>query len=121
MHFFNKKTKDIVLIQNGNINFHALIKHYDYTKLLTYLKIHHIKLEEIAYCLLNDNHLIVIKNKNYQYPVSLIVDGNVMNENLSLIKKNEDWLKKELLKKDLYVEMINYAYYKNNHVYFICN
>ena len=59
--------------------------------------------------------------KNYQYPVSLIVDGNVMNENLSLIKKNEDWLKKELLKKDLYVEMINYAYYKNNHVYFICN
>ena len=58
---FNKNNEEIILIKDGNINFHELVNNYSYKRLLNYLKIRHIKLDEIAFCILKNNQLTIIK------------------------------------------------------------
>ena len=78
------------------------------------------KLDEVNYCVKKNNNLIVIKNDYIKsYPVSIIVDGMLMEENLKLIRKNKKWLQDELLYRHLLIKNIDYAYYKNNNIYFI--
>ena len=118
---FNKTNKEIILIKNGNINFHELINNYSYHKLINYLKIHHIHLDEIEYGILKNNKLLIIKSNNTNYPVSIIVDGKLLDTNLKLINKKEKWLNDELIKRNLLIKNIDYAYYKNNNIYFVNN
>ena len=118
---FNKNNKEVILIKDGNINFHELVNYYSYYKLIRYLKRHHIKLDEIAYCIKKNNDLVVIKNKGINFPVSLIVDGKLINENLRLINKSKEWLTRELLENHLLIKDIEYAYFKKDKVYFINN
>lgn len=121
-YLFNTSKSEYILIKDGNINFHEVISYYSFKKLINYLKIRHIRLDEIAYCIKRDNHLIVIKNELIKsLPVSIIVDGNVMSENLKLINKNSTWLKEELLNNHILVQNVDFAYYKNNKIYFIKN
>ncbi len=121
INLFNKKEEEIILIQDGNINFHELIKHYHYNKLIRYLKFHHFHLDEIEYCILKNNKLITIRNKSANYPISIIVDGKLLTNNLKLINKGEIWLKEELNKRKILLKNIEFAYYKNKHIYFINN
>ena len=60
-NLFDKTSKEIILIKNGNINFHDLVNYYSYHKLITYLKIHRIKLDEVAYLILKNKRITVIK------------------------------------------------------------
>jgi uncharacterized membrane protein YcaP (DUF421 family) len=80
----------------------------------------HIKLEEIEYCIKKGERLIIIKNKNnYGYPISIILNGQLQEENLFLIKKDKKWLQEELLKRHLLIKKIDYAYFRKNNRYFI--
>ena len=118
--FFKKKDENIILIKDGNISFHEVINHYSLHKLINYLKIRRIKIDEVAFCIKNNNHLTIIKNKDIKsYPISIIIDGNLLEENLRLIKKNKEWLARELLNNKLLIKKVDYAYYKNNNIYFI--
>ena len=120
--YYNDYQEEIILIKDGNINFHNLIKYYNYHKLLRYLKIRNIKLDEITYCLLKNNHLIIIKDKIIKnYPISIIIDGYINEENLKLINKNTLWLNNELEKEKINLQNIIYAYYYKNKIYFIKN
>ena len=121
INLFTSDNKEIILIKDGNINFHELINHYSYYKLVNYLKRHHINLSEVNYCIKYGNKLTIIKNKNIGFPISIIVDGKLINNNLKLIKKEENWLKEELKKRNLSLSNIDFAYYKNNNIYFINN
>ena len=117
---FKKEDEEIILIKNGNISFRDVINHYSLHKLINYLKRRRIKIDEVAFCIKNNNHLTIIKNKDIQsYPVSIIIDGTLLEENLLLIKKNKEWLAHELLKNKLLIKMVDYAYYKKNKIYFI--
>lgn len=62
--YFDKNKKEVILIQNGNINFHEVIKNYSYKRLLKYLNNHKLSLKEIEYCILYENHLTIIKKEN---------------------------------------------------------
>ena len=117
--YFNKENKEIILIKDGNINFHELINNYSYHKLINYLKIRHIKLEEVSYCIMKNKRLIVIKNKDINYPISIILNGNLIENNLKLISKSKKWLDSELINHNLEIKNINYAYYKDNNLYFV--
>ena len=117
---FRKKDKEIILIKDGNINFHEVINYYSFNKLNIYLKLRNIKLDEIEYCIKKNNHLFIIKNNIIKnFPVSIIIDGNLREDNLKLIKKDKLWLQKELLNNHLLIKMVDYAYYKQNKIYFI--
>ncbi len=118
---FKKNSHEVILIKDGNINFHELVNHYSYYKLINYLKWRRIKLNEVAYCIMKNNHLTIIKNKSFDFPVSIILDGKIVDENLPLINKNKKWLQGELLKKHLLIQSINYAYYRNDKIYFVNN
>ena len=114
-----KNSKEIFLIKEGIINFHELVNNnYSYDKLINYLKRKKIKLDEIEYCILNNNKLTIIKNSDIKnYPISIIVDGKVIENNLKLINKDINWLKLELNNNDL--NSIDYAYFKKDKLYFI--
>ena len=118
--YYKEQGEEIILIKDGNINFHNLLQYYSYQKLVNYLKIRNIKLDEISYFILRNNHLIIIKDKLIKnYPVSIIIDRIVKEENLKLIKKNNKWLDSELLKEKMNLENISYAYYLKDKLFFI--
>ena len=122
LFFIRKNNKEIILVQDGNINFHEIVNYYSYQKLMAYIKMKKVLLNEIAYLIKKDNQLILIKNDiHLNYPISIIVDGKLIYQNLMIINKNKEWLKKELLKENLLIEMIDFAYYKKNKIYFIKN
>ena len=121
LNMFSSNNNEIILIKDGNINFHELINHYSYNRLVNYLRLRHITLDEIAYCVKKNNNLTIIRNKDIGYPVSIIIDGKLITENLKLINKNKDWLMNELLEKHLLIKDIDYAYFKKNKIYFINN
>ena len=50
-NLFTKNNQEVILIKDGNVNFHELLNHYSYYKLVNYLKIRHIHLDEVAYCI----------------------------------------------------------------------
>ena len=54
--------QEIILINNGKINFHEVINNYGFSKLISYLKDRNIKLDEVLYCFLKNHKLIVVKN-----------------------------------------------------------
>lgn len=117
--FKEKNNKEIFLIKEGIINFHELVNNnYSYDKLINYLKRKRIKLDEIEYCILKDSKLTIIKNSDIKnYPISIIIDGKVIENNLKLINKDINWLKLELNNNDL--NNIDYAYFKKDKLYFI--
>ncbi len=119
-----KIPKDIVLINRGIINFNELIKSgYNYDELIYQLKMRGINnIIDIDYCIKSNNDLIIFKKNSIKnYPISLIIDGNILKDNLFSIKKNIDWLERKIDDNYLNLKDINYAYYKNNEVYFITN
>lgn len=118
---FSKNNQEVILIKDGNINFRELVNSYSYYRLIRYLKIHHINLDEVSYCIKKNNNLVVIKNKDINFPISLIVDGKLISENLKLINKDKDWLNKELLSYNLLIKDIEYAYFRKNKIYFVNN
>lgn len=119
-----KIPNDIVLINRGIINFNELIKSgYNYDELIYQLKMRGINnIIDIDYCIKSNNDLIIFKKNSIKnYPISLIIDGNILKDNLFSIKKNIDWLERKIDDNYLNLKDINYAYYKNNEVYFITN
>ena len=120
----DKMTQETILIKNGIINFKELIDNeYNYNKLLTALKRKGIKeISSIEYCIKKDNDLLILKNSGItNYPISVIIDGEIIYNNLLSINKNDDWLKEEMERNNLNLESINYAYYKRKKLYFIVN
>lgn len=123
--FNNKKetSKEVFLIKEGIINFHELVNNnYSYTKLVNYLKRKKIKLDEVEYCILKNKEITIIKTGDIKnYPISIIVDGKVMENNLKLINKDIDWLNIELNNNNLDSNSVEYAYFKRDKLYFVTN
>ena len=121
----NKKIpKQSILINRGIINFHELIKlGYTYNELIYDLKRKGIdNPNNIDYCIRQNNDLIIFeKNSIRNYPISLIIDGHILKDNLFSLKKTQEWLNKKLEDNNLDINDVNYAYYKENQIYFVTN
>lgn len=122
--FLENKTikENNILINRGIINFNNLIKeNMTYNNLLFSLKKKGINNPGMVdYCIKKGNNLIVIpKNTIGEYPISIIVDGKVIKDNLFSINKTKEWLDKKIKDNNLSLININYAYYKNKNIYFI--
>ena len=121
----NKKiTNENVLINRGIINFNNLIKeHISYNNLIYEIKKKGINNPNtIDYCIKrNGEYIIFKKNSIKNYPISLIIDGNLLKDNLFSINKSLEWINKKIDENNLELKDINYAYFKNKEVYFITN
>ena len=115
---------DKVLINRGIINFHELIKeNYSYDTLLFQLKKRGIANPSLVdYCIKKGNDLIIFKKNSIKnYPISIIIDGKILTDNLLSIDKSNSWLIKKLEESNLKISDINYAYFKNKELHFITN
>lgn len=118
-----KLNKNTLIIKDGNILYRNLVENKininDILKKLKKEGVRDLKKVDLGYLYKND--LIIIRNDLVNYPVSLIVDGKVMYDNLKLIKKDYNWLNYKILKHCLTIENVSYAFFKNNLLYFIPN
>lgn len=123
-NFLNGKPS--LIISQGVINYHEMIKQrYSLDDLLMNLRQNEIRnIDQVEYAVLEPNGKLSIFKYNIfkfagNYPMPLIIDGNLQEKTLKFMKKNKLWLKKELEKKDLKLENVFYAFYKGKKVYLV--
>lgn len=129
----NRKARNIIegtpsmIISHGKVNFQEMKKQrFNLDDLLAQLRMNSIKsIEEIDYALLETSgKLSIFKKKedpNGEYPLPLILDGEVNEKVLKEINRTNKWLEEELKKQEIKKEEIFYAFYRNKSLYFITN
>ena len=114
-----------VIINKGRINFKEMIEQrYNIDDLLTQLREKHIRgIEEVDYAVLETSgKLSVFKKDNKlfgEYPMPLILDGEIDQDTLRQINKTEEWLTNQLKKENVSLEDIFYAFYRNKKLFLI--
>lgn len=118
--------KPSLIICNGKLNFKELIKQrYTLDALLLELRQASIKnISDVEYAFLEPNGKLSIFKYNIlkiktDYPMPLIIDGQIQPETLQHLKKDKNWLLLKLKNKNLILDNIFYSFYKNGKVYFV--
>lgn len=117
--------KESVIIANGQLNFNEMTKQkYNLSDLLLQLRDKGIRsIEEVDYAILETNGKLSVfekrdDNKNV-FPLPIVLDGIVEEKNLIHINKNRKWLKSILKAKNIEIDQIFYAFYKDGDIYII--
>ncbi|MBQ7790296.1 MAG: DUF421 domain-containing protein [Bacilli bacterium] len=117
--------KPVLIINKGKINYKEMIKQrYSLDDLLLELRNREIKnINDIEYAILENNgNLNIFKYENLKdnfYPFPLVVDGVIQYDTLDNINKSDEWLIKYLNKREIFLDEIFYAFYKDNKIYII--
>ncbi len=118
--------KPSLIIVNGNVNYKEMIRQrYSMDDLLISLRQNSIKsIEEVEYAFLEPNGKLSVFKYNLfktksNYPMPIILDGEIQKKALDYIKKNKSWLEQELSKKNLTIKDIFYAFKKKNKIFLI--
>lgn len=117
--------KPVLIINKGKINYKEMIKQrYSLDDLLLELRNREIKnINDIEYAILENNgNLNIFKYGNFKdnfYPFPLVVDGVIQYDTLDNINKSDEWLIKYLNKREIFLDEIFYAFYKDNKIYII--
>ena len=82
-------------------------------------------IEEVDYAILETNGKLSVFQKqddnNNVFPLPLVLDGVIEENNLKFINKTRKWLNNELCKKKINLDNIFYAFYKDDEIYVIEN
>lgn len=114
-----------VIINRGKINFKEMVRQrYNLDDLLSQLRNNHIRtIEEVDYAILESSGLLSVfrkkDNKFGDYPLPLILDGEIQKDTLVQISKDEKWIKNNLANSNLTIDNIFYAFYKENNLFII--
>ena len=111
----------IVIIKNGKLNFEEMKKlRYSLDDLISQLREQGIKsIEEVNYAVLENNGKLSVFNQDTEYPLPIIMDGEIDKQVLKDINKNESWVYDILKKKNLELENVFYAFHTRNKTYII--
>ena len=122
--FFDGKPS--IIISNGKINYKEMVKQrYSLDDLLVQLRQNSIKsIEDIEYAFLEHNGKLSIFPYNFfhistNYPMPLIIDGQVQEETLLSINKSLYWLKKKLHNNNVKFSDVFYAFYKGKKIFIV--
>lgn len=119
--------KESIIISNGKLNFSEMKKQkYNLNDLLLQLRDKGIRtIEEVDYAILETNGKLSVFQKqddnNNVFPLPLVLDGVIEENNLKFINKTRKWLNNELSKKKINLDNIFYAFYKDDDIYVIEN
>ena len=114
-----------VMINRGKINFKEMVKQrYNIDDLLTQLREQHVRsIEEVDYAILETSGKLSVftkKNKKFgDYPLPLILDGDIQIQTLDAIGKTRNWLEKTLEEEKVVLKDIFYAFYKEKNIFII--
>ena len=111
----------IVIIKNGKLNFEAMKKlRYSLDDLISQLREQGIKsIEEVNYAVLENNGKLSIFKNETNYPLPIIMDGEIDKNVLKDMNKTEEWVHNLLKAKNLKLENVFYAFYTKNKTYII--
>lgn len=114
-----------VMINRGVINFKEMVRQrYNIDDLLTQLRQQHIKsIEEVDYAVLETSGTLSVFRKRDgkfgDYPLPLILDGEIQKDTVQQIKKNERWIEKTLRDENVSLKDVFYAFYKDKSLFII--
>lgn len=118
--------KPSLIINKGKLNLKEMERQrYSIDDLLLALRSNGLKsVDEVNYLILENNGKVSIFKKNnifnnLDYPLPLVIDGQVEKDTLKNIKKNKNWLEELLSEYGYTLKDILYAFYKKNKVYII--
>ena len=118
--------KPALIIDKGIINFNEMVKErYTLNDLLLELRSQGIKsIEDIEYAILESDGRLSIFKYNFlklksSNPFPLILDGVIQKDTLKYLKKDEKWVMDILKDKNVSLNNVFYAFYKNNDTYII--
>lgn len=110
-----------VIIKNGKVRFNVMTKlRYTLDDLISQLREQGVKsIEEVNYAVLENNGKLSVFQKSNEYPLPIIIDGQIDKKVLSEINKDEKWVMVLLNKKNIELDKVFYAFYKKNGTYII--
>lgn len=113
-----------VIIKNGKVNYKEMIKQkYNLDDLMIQLREKgNRSIEDIEYAILENNGTLSIFNKikkKTPLPLPIILDSSIQNDTLKELNKSKEWLYKVLKQKNIKIEEIFYAFYKDNNIFII--
>jgi len=118
--------KPSLIILNGKLNFKELVKcRYSLDNILLELRQNQIKsISDVEYAFLETNGKLSVFKYNFlktssDYPMPVIVEGELDNNTLKYINKSKVWVLNELRKRKVKLEDVFYSFYKNNKLYII--
>ena len=131
MSLKNNKFRDLidgkqsVIISKGKLNFKEMIKQrYNLDDLLLQLREKQIRsIEEVDYAILENNGKLSVfikqdKDKNV-FPLPIILDGIIQEDNLFYINKDRKWVLNMLKKNKIHLNNVFYSFYKKDQIYII--
>ena len=81
-------------------------------------------IEEIEYAILENNGSLSVfpssKNKT-PFPFPIIIDGEIQEETVKNLHKNNNWVINMLKKKEINISDVFYAFYKDKSIFIIKN
>lgn len=116
-----------LIIKNGKVNFKEMNKQkYNLDDLLVQLREKGFKsIEEIEYAILENNGTLSVfayeEEKDNYLPLPLILDNKIQEDTLKHLHKDSKWVLNLLNKRNINIEDVFYAFYKDKNVFIIKN
>ena len=115
-----------VIIKNGKVSFKEMTKQkYNLDDLLVQLREKgHKSIEEIEYAILENNGTLSVfpyEKKDSFLPLPLILDSKIQEDTLKHLNKDIKWVFDLLKKRNINIEDIFYAFYKDKNIFIIKN
>lgn len=113
--------KPSVIIKAGKVCFDEMRKiRYSLDDLISQLREKGIKsIEEVDYAILENTGTLSVFQKEKEYPLPIILDGVIDYDVLKEINKDNVWIHKLLIKENLKLEDVFYAFYTKDKTYII--
>lgn len=113
--------KPSVIIKAGKVCFNQMSKlRYSLDDLISQLREKGIKsIEDVDYAILENSGTLSVFQKEKDYPMPIILDGVIDYDVLKEIGKDNVWIHKLLINKNLKLEEIFYAFYTKKKTYII--
>ena len=115
-----------LIIKEGKINYNEMLKQrYNLDDLLVQLRDKGYRsIEEVEYAVLENNGTLSIfpyETNKTPLPLPIILDGDIQEDNLKHLKKDKKWVYNFLERKNLTLEEIFFAFYKDKNIFIIKN
>ena len=115
-----------VIIKNGKINYNEMLKQrYNLDDLLVQLRDKGYRsIEEVEYAILESSGTLSIfpyENGKSPLPLPIILDGDIQEDTIKHLKKDKKWVYNFLDKKNINIEDVFFAFYKDKNIFIIRN
>ena len=115
-----------VIIKNGKINYNEMLKQrYNLDDLLVQLRDKGYRsIEEVEYAILEGSGTLSVfpyAKGNSPLPLPIILDGEIQIDTIKHLKKDKKWVYDFLDKKDIKLQDVFFAFYKDKNIFIIKN